>query len=498
MFSALNSRAKFWLSIAGLTFVAGFFRFFRLHTLPLGLYHDEAMNGTDAIVARLSGHYHVFYPANEGREGLLINLQALSISLFGATPWALRAVTALFGVLTCLGLFLLVRDLYDDRHAIVAGILQAILVWPVVTSRIGLRAQLSVTCLVWLLFMLVRSVDLVSSQNRKHWAIFSGIFLGLGFYTYIAFRIVPLLVLAIAFIASARGAGRLRQRYFLVAISASLVSLPLITYFFENPSALVARAAHVSLLARPDGKMSSFVRTLAEELQMPFVRGDANPRHNACSEPVIPLILLPFFLAGVWHILRVLISKSSSFVSMKWRESLLLAWIVVCSIPNLLSEPSEQPHGLRLILLQPVFPILIAVGFAAVQLWLKNRFRSKVVLAIAPLMLLGAVVYEYDTIFRRWEESRFMKHAFAYSTLPLVQSLESTQSLRPRYIVGPWYDSAAYGIPITAQSVAFLTQTIAIFDQDRKNIHYTTQHAIDVNAISVDSIDLIPVPDPGD
>src|SRR6266540_242765 len=113
MFSALNARSKFWFSLVGVTLVAGFFRFFRLHTLPLGLFQDEAMNGIDAIIALRTGHFSVFYPANNGREGLFINLQAISISIFGATPWALRAVTAMMGVLTVIGLYLLLRDMYD-------------------------------------------------------------------------------------------------------------------------------------------------------------------------------------------------------------------------------------------------------------------------------------------------------------------------------------------------------------------------------------------------
>src|SRR5205809_5393481 len=148
----MSSRLRLILSVSFLAFVAGFFRFFRLHVLPLGLFQDEAMNGVDAITALRTGHFSVFYPANNGREGLFINLQALSIAIFGATPWALRAVTATMGVLTVIGLYLLVRDLYDERHAMIAGLLQAIFIWPVITSRIGFRAQMSATILVWMLW----------------------------------------------------------------------------------------------------------------------------------------------------------------------------------------------------------------------------------------------------------------------------------------------------------------------------------------------------------
>src|SRR5947209_5116097 len=112
MFSAAWKKNWPLLPITGL---AAFFRFSRLDTLPLGLYHDEAMNGNDAVMALRTHSWHVFYPANYGREGLFINLQSLSIALFGATPWALRAVGAFMGVLTVIGLFFLVRDLFDER-----------------------------------------------------------------------------------------------------------------------------------------------------------------------------------------------------------------------------------------------------------------------------------------------------------------------------------------------------------------------------------------------
>jgi Dolichyl-phosphate-mannose-protein mannosyltransferase len=130
-----GNRASMLLSLAFLAVLSGFFRFYRLHTLPIGLYHDEGMNGNDALTALRTGVWHVFYSDNNGREGLFINLQAISIWLFGPTPWALRAVSAVMGVLAVLGLYMLMRDLWGERHALVAGILHSLLIWPVLTRR---------------------------------------------------------------------------------------------------------------------------------------------------------------------------------------------------------------------------------------------------------------------------------------------------------------------------------------------------------------------------
>src|SRR3990167_1256026 len=66
--------------------LGGFFRFFRIAEAPPGLYPDEAKNGNNALEALATGNFKVFYPENSGREGLFINLQAISLWLFGNEP----------------------------------------------------------------------------------------------------------------------------------------------------------------------------------------------------------------------------------------------------------------------------------------------------------------------------------------------------------------------------------------------------------------------------
>ena len=67
-----------------------FLRFYLITQIPPGLYPDEAANGNNATEALKTGAFKVFYPENNGREGLFINIQAASIWLFGEHAWALR------------------------------------------------------------------------------------------------------------------------------------------------------------------------------------------------------------------------------------------------------------------------------------------------------------------------------------------------------------------------------------------------------------------------
>ena len=101
---------KTLLLFIGVLIIGAFFRFYLIQEIPPGLYPDEAMNGNNAVEALSTGAFKVFYPENNGREGLFINMQAVAIRALGTEPWVLRLVSANFGTLTIAGLWLLARE----------------------------------------------------------------------------------------------------------------------------------------------------------------------------------------------------------------------------------------------------------------------------------------------------------------------------------------------------------------------------------------------------
>ena len=140
--------------------IAAGFRFYNLQSAPPGLYPDEAMNGNNAIQAWGSSHFKVFYSDNNGREGLFINLQAISIHFLGNTPYALRVVSAIIGLLTVLGTYLLARRMFDNWElAAITAFLMAVGFWHVNFSRIGFRAIMAPFCAVWALYYLYRGLE---------------------------------------------------------------------------------------------------------------------------------------------------------------------------------------------------------------------------------------------------------------------------------------------------------------------------------------------------
>ena len=103
-----------WAILAVVVLVGAGMRFYRLGTLPRGLYHDEAFNGQDAL-GILDGERPVFFEANNGREPLFLYGMSLAMAVLGRTPFAVRVTAAVLGTLTIPATFLLVREWFGGR-----------------------------------------------------------------------------------------------------------------------------------------------------------------------------------------------------------------------------------------------------------------------------------------------------------------------------------------------------------------------------------------------
>ena len=99
-----------WLLLP-ILLLAAFLRLYQVGAVPHGLHPDEAMNGSNALEVLETGRPQIFYPENNGREGLFINVQTLSVAIFGNDAFALRMPAAIFGILTVWGVYLLTAEL---------------------------------------------------------------------------------------------------------------------------------------------------------------------------------------------------------------------------------------------------------------------------------------------------------------------------------------------------------------------------------------------------
>jgi 4-amino-4-deoxy-L-arabinose transferase-like glycosyltransferase len=471
--------------------LGGFFRFYEITETPPGLYPDEAMNGSNALEALDTGKFKWLYPENNGREGLFINIQALSLKLFGNEPWALRVVSAVIGTLTILGIYLLAKELSllksnfnSERSstsiALLSSFFLATSFWHINFSRIGFRA-----ILVPLLASLGTYFLLRGLRGGKIWnMILAGIFIGLGLHTYIAFRFVPF-VLAVPIIwylwkwwKDSRIKNICHPCLVVLFLFVTFVTaLPIGYYFLQHPEDFLGRTGQVSIFSA-ESPLLEFAKSNIATLGMFFVRGDCNWRHNFNCQPELYWLVAIFFAVGI-------LVAFKNFKSLPYLT--LLAWLFFLSLPATLTREG-LPHALRSIGMIP--PVMILAGLGAwrtwefIEKWLENQRqkwpnywgqleRLKKELALLGILLLLLVpLATFRSYFVLWAHNPNTYFAFSADLLHLGQFLDGLPASTKKYVVVNLPGTEVRGIPMPAQTVMFATDTFREEKRQRKNITY--------------------------
>jgi len=482
----LNS--KFYILFI-ILIIAAFLRLYNITGVPPGLYPDEAMNGNNALEALSTGNFKVFYPENNGREGLFMNIQALFLTVFGNQPWALRLPSAIFGILTVLGIYFLVKELFNDRGvALLSSFLLATSFWHINFSRIGFRAIMAPFFLTWAVYFLLKSLK---AESYKLKAVLGGILYGLGFYSYIAYRATPILIfiiLLLYWISILRTSDVLktsdvqkliRKKILLVACLFTLIALivfaPLGYYFLKNPQDFFGRTTQISIFNSPT-PIKDLGLNISKTAGMFNFSGDWNWRHNYAgrSELFWPVGIL--FIIGILSGFYFLLKKKFSFI-------ILFAWLIIAALPVVVSNEG-LPHALRAILMIPPAIILAAAGGIRLYEWLKNAMTCHSVLRVKILkvfvfLFLSLFVFEaYTTYFVKWGKNPNTFDAFSADYVWLAKGLNDLPKETPKYVVIEASGIDVRGIPMPAQTVMFITDTFTPEKQKEKNIFYVLPNQV--------------------
>lgn len=372
--------SKIFYFLVILVLAAGIFlRFWKLGSIPPGIQYDEAYNGIDAIHALETGDFKLFYPENTGREGLHINVIAIFIKLFGVSSLTLRLANAMWGSLTLVGFYFLLRELKFSRLSVLLGtFMLSFSFWHLDFSRTAFRAILVPLFLTWALYFFLRGIN----NKKTYWSfLLAGLFLGLGFYSYIAFRIAPLIfiIFGSAYLLFEKKGFLKNWKIISIFVGASIFcALPILLYFLTHWNEVWFRSQAVSVFHSVKlNTTQALVKSLWVHLQAFFVHGDNNPRHNYNGQPLIPSGWVAFFVLGfiislkeiVENILGKIKFRKISQMEEEFKLSGLfypavmaqaIFWVML--IPGVLSIEGI-PHSLRIIGMIPgvflfcVFPL---------------------------------------------------------------------------------------------------------------------------------------------
>lgn len=392
-----------WLIV--ILLLAAVLRFSGLEQLPPGLYHDEAYNGLDALSllrgatfpqfyegwelyaaeAHPAGppqptRWPIFFEGNYGREPLHIYLMALSIKLLGAQPLAIRAVPAAAGVLavatTCAAAWALwegrVSAEARRRRALYTAFFLAILVPAIHFSRFGLRGMLMVAPETLAVTCFLRGLRQSETHppNRGRlgmtgWWVLAGFFTGLGFYTFAAARLFPLVLAAYVGLWQIQEHASYRRwgwPFIALTLTALATAAPLLLYFMRTPYFFTFRLAYVANRGKgtvPGKPVLTWLLNIGRTVAGLFWYGETHLRHNLVGRPYLDGIQSFLCLSGLGYSLR------------HWRDrraQFLLIWLGVMLLPTILS--GDAPHFGRLVGVAPAVAAALGLGLERWQAWL--------------------------------------------------------------------------------------------------------------------------------
>ena len=447
-----------------------FFRFWQLNSIPPGLYPDEAINANQAASSPLK----IFYPENNGREGLFIWLIHFFFFIFGTSVWTLRFTSAFIGITTVFGLYFLTKEIFrlffdEDKTEIISlasTFLLAVSFWHTNFSRIGFRAILVPFFLVFTFYFLFRTF-----RTKKYSdAILAGVFFGLGFYSYIAFRVAPIIVfwLLIIFWLISKDKNWQKKFFTLTAwflIVTFTVALPLGIYFLQNPHNFVSRATGISVFSQKN-MVEAFSESLGKHLAMFIFSGDNNWRHNISGKPALLWPIAILFLTGLgfasFKVIQTLLKKRMvEFAA----YSLLIVWWLTMLLPGALTYEGI-PHSLRVIGCIP--PTYIFAGLGALIFWdltkkalkiKKQTYGYYLLIFLIIFTFIYLTEIQYQRYFVKWGKNDNIKGAFTRNLVDIGYYLNSLPENDKKYVIVNQPGVLVNKIPMPAQTVMFIERT---------------------------------------
>lgn len=441
---------KLWTGLILVTIIAiGLFvRVYNIDHIPPGIYPDEAMNGEDAIHALKTGDYRWFYTANNGREGLFMNLIAISFKIFGTTILGLKFPSIIFGTLAIWGTYLLTFEIFRKRStALIAAFLIALSFWPINFSRIAFRAIMLPAILSFSFYFLWKGM-----QNRKLWPfVWGGLIFGIGFHTYIAFRIAPaiLIITLLSFWLNEKDFWKKYWKNILVFILACLITtLPMLYTFYAHPEYFDSRSEEVSIFSTNLNQghlFQTFLRSFSLSLVKYNFWGDQNWRHNYPPYPILdPLTGIAFLFGFIYSIVRffrLLFRRLKRHVRIPEMDihTFFLAWFFIMLSPEFLTAEG-LPHALRSIGTLPIIFIFAAWSFQFLLEKIKGHsFLTKKLNLIIIIILLALVgIFNFIKYQVFWANQEKVALSFNKNLADMARDIQSLPESEEKFVVTSW------------------------------------------------------------
>ena len=417
-------RNKTELLLLGIVLLLGLF--LRLHRLnyypPFGgiSWNDEAQMGKDA-------HEFLQGRAHPWQFPFSVYLPALSFVVLGENVLALRLPFILMGFAMLIPFYLLVRDLFSPRIALVGTSLLAISRWHISFTKLVLPSTPAALLGLLSLYFLFRGLRTGRKMNYA-WA---GAAVSLGLYSHASFRIVPLIIFTffLTKVVSTYGAlllspsrpakGRRVLAIFRENYQGPLVFL-ITAFLFVIPFfAIVKRAPQVAFTERFTSVMPilfaadrfNYLRDLGPRIREVFLvfnyRGEGWGAINLPGTPMLDPFTAVLFALGLGYCL---------FYFWRGENLFFLIWFFFVMIGGGVIVDTFRSH--RIFIVIPVVYIFACVTldwawreFECI-LKLRGKIKNAVPVALLMILLFWAAWANYDTFFNEQINAREVRQEF--------------------------------------------------------------------------------------
>ena len=396
--------------------LATFFRFFHLTQSPPSLNWDEVSIGYNAYSILKTGRdewghrFPLFFKAyGEYKLPGMIYASIPAIAVFGLNDFGLRFTPALIGVLAVYVLYLLGKELFNQKVGLFAFLLMAISPWHVHLSRASFEAGLA---LLFLELSILYLIKFFKTYQVKY-SILNTLYSIMTIYTYNSARIlIPLLALTYLFLFR-HHFRRLSKRSVFILFSILLLALP--AYLQVTKPEARIRLNTLSILnnqgflqqigeSRGYTRLPSFLPQLIHNkythlaytvffnylktfsTEFLFFQGGHYTQRSVQGMGLLYLFELPLLIFGFYQLHRQR-SQLAKFI--------IYPWLLLAPLPSAITI--DAPSALRSLNLLPSLLLIEALG----AVYLFKLIRSKSIILKLTL-----------SVFTIWNIAYFSYHLF--------------------------------------------------------------------------------------
>ena len=483
-------------------------RLWQLDSVPPGWRDDELINSLVISQHTLQGDIRPYYADASGHEGLYHILNAGFLAVFGPTPAGIRYLSVILGLITIIYTFLLVGELFGQKHkttAFIAAFGLTFSFWSLMYSRTGIR-HIALPALVlpcffyfWRWFNQSKTNTATAGSKPLSWRslgqplILATICLAAAYYTYFASRGIPLILIAFLVYIALINWTLVRKNWtdlVFFGVVSSLLAIPLYLSIQAQAGA-DARVAElaVPLIALGEGDFGPLLEHIRITLGMFHATGDGEFLYNIPDRPLFGPVGAALFWAGiaicVWKTLTPLWQRWGKRSTNNYDDNLpfvfLLLWWGAGISPAFISvPPASLSHT---ILAQSAVYIIAVLPLVVLKNYLANSASPKFILPLgyAILFVLPIAMRDLPDYFVTWPQrgqTRFLYRADIHELADAVVADSLTEFAIGSPLAGPW-DKVAFEANLGAaadqikprwynpERVAFISPRISIFGRPK-------------------------------